>query len=228
MAEVGLFVPCYVDQLWPRAGQAAALLLEAAGVAVEVADAVCCGQVFSNAGDGPAADRVGTAWEQAYAAFAEVVVLSASCAGHLLARPGRAGRVREFCEFYAERAPARFPRPSRRVLALHTSCSALRETRSAWAAKDLLRRVDGLAVVEPRMADECCGFGGSFAASFASLSVRMGRDKVNDLLAAAPAVDGVVSADCSCMLHLRGLAPEAVPFWHVAEVLLEAQGIEAA
>jgi L-lactate dehydrogenase complex protein LldE len=88
--------------------------------------------------------------------------------------------------------------------------------------RDLLHRVPELVVCDPAQMEECCGFGGSFATTFAALSVRMGADKVAALRQAGGGVDAVVSADCSCMLHLQGLAPPGLSFHHVAEILREA------
>ena len=261
---VGFFVPCFVDQLWPQAARAAVELMEALGFELGIADAVCCGQALSNAGESAGAQHLRKLWARRHRPFSEIVVLSASCAGHLLSTscagqqverapdlPGRP-RILEWCEWFAEHAPARFPRPVQQSLALHRSCSSLRPGTSDAAAQDLLGRVDGLRVYQPEHSDECCGFGGSFATEFADLSVRMGRDKIQALEAclsspassvsskqASPelaggrcegraALDGIVSVDCSCLLHLRGIAQNALPCFHVAEVLREAVGGKAA
>lgn len=225
-AAVALFLPCFVDQLWPQAGQAAVELIEACGRRVVVAEAVCCGQVLANAGEAEEARRVREFWQGAHADSEEVVVLSASCASHLArtAEPEAGPSVREFCEWFVERSPLRFPAPVGRRIALQASCSAMRDTATADAMRDLLARVSGLQVFEPVHAEECCGFGGSFAASFADLSVRMGVDKVQHLMAAGDgAIDAIVSADCSCLIHLSGVAPQgAPPVFHVAEILREA------
>jgi L-lactate dehydrogenase complex protein LldE len=220
---VGLFVPCFVDELWPQAGRAAVELIEKLGFGVAVGEAVCCGQALSNAGEEAEARRVRALWSRAHAAFSEVVVLSASCAGYLRksAPNHQDPRVSEFCEWYSRYAPERFERPVPRRLALHSSCASLRETGTARHVRDLLDRVPGLEIAEPDQADECCGFGGSFASTFPELSVKIGRDKMANLLAAARGIDGVVSADCSCLLHLRGLASPETRFFHVAEVLRE-------
>ncbi|MFQ5504795.1 MAG: (Fe-S)-binding protein [Planctomycetota bacterium] len=218
---VGLFVPCYIDQLWPRAARAAVELVEALGFEIRIANAICCGQMFANDGNEFEAARVFGFWSREHAGFDHVVVLSASCAGFLRAK---GARVLEFCEWIVTEAPERFPRPVRRVLALHSSCSALRGTRSAWAARALLTRVAGLELSEPEHASECCGFGGTFATSFSEVSIEMGRDKIRGFFGGDRPVEGVVSADCSCLLHLKGLAPEEKKFFHVSEVLLEALG----
>ncbi|MEZ5989544.1 MAG: glycosyltransferase [Planctomycetota bacterium] len=234
MSRLALFAPCFVDQLWPEAGVAAVRLLEALGHEVALGEAACCGQVLGNAGDRREADRLRRLWAGAHAAFDEVVVLGASCLGDLRAGLGGGGpRLSEFCEWMLEHGPARFPKPLRERVAVHQSCSSLHETRTAAHLRALLGRVDGLEPHYPARVDECCGFGGSFASTFAELSVRMGRDKLADLgVVPGPDTDAgsaatapparVVSADCSCLLHLRGLAPAGARFVHVAELLAEA------
>lgn len=216
-------IPCYVDELWPRAARAAVELAEAVDIEVSVSDAVCCGQALANAGEAGSDAMRGRVLEAA-SGFDELVVLSASCGG-FLREAGRAHgvRVREWCDWFADYAPDQFPKRVDRRVALHSSCSALRSTESDWAARDLLSRVDGLVVTEPSEHDECCGFGGSFSTEFAELSIRMGSDKLAALHASNErGIDGVVSADCSCLLHLKALEKNALPCFHVAELLREA------
>ncbi|MCA8972356.1 MAG: (Fe-S)-binding protein [Planctomycetes bacterium] len=230
-SSVRFFIPCYVDELWPQAGRAAVELAEAVGFRVRVVDAVCCGQSLSNAG--AASGRLEARFEAAVGGDdSEIVVLSASCAGHLdSVRPPQARpAVVEWCEWFARHAPDRFPKRVDRCIALHGSCSALRPSRGqpsrgVAAMRDLLSRVDGLVVADPEFASECCGFGGSFATTFPELSVRMGKDKLASLRDAGRdqgPVDGIVSSDCSCLLHLRAIEGVGLPFYHVAEILRSA------
>lgn len=220
-----LFIPCYVDELWPSAAIAAVELSEAVGYRVSIEDAACCGQALDNAGESAAGARVRATLMQGNRDD-EIVVLSASCAGHLQATRSAAAsepRVREWCEWFTQHAPDEFPRSVDRRVALHSSCSSLRATRTDWAARDLLGRVRGLTVAQPESHDECCGFGGSFASEFAELSVRMGADKVRACLEAdARGVDAIVSVDCSCLLHLKAMRSHDVECLHVAEILRDA------
>lgn len=224
MGNLALFAPCFVDQLWPQAAQAAVELVEALGHEVHLTEVVCCGQVFGNSGEETRARDLTGRWLAAHEGFERVLVLGASCTGYLRARAERAG-IEDFCEWMLREGPARFPGSLARRVAVHHSCASLRETRSAGALRELLRRVPGLLVQEAARVDECCGFGGSFSAGFPELSVRMGQDKLAELVAEG-AVDSIVSADCSCLLHLRGVAEAGsgagVRFQHVAELLLEA------
>lgn len=224
MSEIGLFVPCYMDELWPQAGIAAVRLLEALGHRPVVRDPACCGQVLSNAGDPDGARTLLQRWRDGHAGLELVLVLSASCAGHLL-REDAGLPVREFCDWLEEHGPSRYPKALPGRYAYHASCASQRETRTADSTRSLLGRIEGLTLQRPAPRDECCGFGGSFATKFPELSVRMGQDRLQCLLQGQE-LDGVVSADVSCLLHLRALAPEGLRFCHVAELLAEAAGLE--
>ncbi len=241
--RVALFVPCFVDQLQPRAAVAAVELLERLGVEVVIPDgAACCGQPAANAGyerDGAAALRRTIA---ALAPHERIVVLSGSCAMHLWAHAASSGldgaavgaRVSEFCEFLhddigvdAVRAvAAEFPHR----VAVHIGCPALRGLALARPSelqiapfnkvRALMECVPGISFAELARPDECCGFGGSFSVTERAVSARMGRDRLSDYT--TNGAEAVVSTDASCLLHMGGVASRAglrLPMVHVAEVL---------
>ncbi|PIE24657.1 MAG: Fe-S oxidoreductase [Planctomycetota bacterium] len=220
MSEIGLFVPCYMDELWPQAAIAATRLLEALGHRVVIRNPVCCGQVLSNSGDEAGAKAVSQLWAREHADLDLVLILSASCTG-FLQRECSSPPIREFCAWMEEFGPERYPRPLPRRFAYHASCSSQRETQTAAATRSLLGRIEGLQLQEAAPRDECCGFGGSFATKHPQLSVRMGQDRLACLLQGKE-LDGVVSADLSCLLHLRGIAAPELRMCHVAELLWEA------
>jgi L-lactate dehydrogenase complex protein LldE len=244
--RIGLFIPCYVDQLRPSVGHAAVRLLDAAGIDFEVpAEQGCCGQPFVTAGESAQAARLGRGYVDVFAGFDVVVTPSGSCAanvrGHLphLVPTERArataAKTRELCEFLLEtkafeRFPGRFPRR----VGLHASCHALRELGHGTPsesrgparidpARTLLERIDGLELVLPSRRDECCGFGGLFSIEEEAVSGRMGEDRVADHARAGAEV--VTSTDVSCLLQLEGVARKRgtpIEFRHVAEILAEA------
>jgi L-lactate dehydrogenase complex protein LldE len=243
MAEpVTLFVPCYVDQLRPRAGVAAVELLERLGHRVEVRpDVVCCGQPFTNSGASEEGAALARRWYAGMASARAVVVLSSSCTVQLRharrdagADAGPAGapeepEVFELCEFLEARHPDGGLGRLERSVCLHSSCHGLRDSDADRHARALLGRVAGLNVLRPRRPDECCGFGGTFSTSFAALSVRMGEDRLNDILSTG--AREVIATDLSCLLHLEGIAAargERLTFRHVGEILREALGEPAA
>jgi L-lactate dehydrogenase complex protein LldE len=243
--RVGLFIPCYVDQLRPEVGLATLDLLERMGVDYAFrSDAVCCGQPFLTAGDPVRARKLAARFVAAFKGFDRVVTPSASCAATLRMRLPEliqdeeaialAGRVRELSEFLVEAGgvgvlTGRF---SHRV-GLHASCHALRELRLGAAserpgienpdpARQLLEGLAGLTIVDLKRADECCGFGGVFAVKEEAVSVRMGEDRLADHAAAGAEV--IASTDASCLLQLEGIARSQgrkLPVLHVAEILAE-------
>jgi len=71
--------------------------------------------------------------------------------------------------------------------------------------------------------EQCCGFGGTFSATFPTVSARMGNLKLEHLLAERP--DVVVSADMGCLMHVEGLARkegQTLRALHLAQVLRDA------
>jgi len=242
--RVALFIPCYVDQLYPDVGFASLELLEAHGIVAEVPEQqTCCGQVLTNRGALRAAQPLARNFEVVFGAYDYVVCPSGSCTAALRRQPhalgtapsGAASRVFELCEFLAkvvgvERAGPAFPH---RVL-LHESCHSLRELGlgqpselGAGAAllespaRRLLRLVPELTLVEPTRRDECCGFGGSFSVAEPDVSARMGTDRIDDFMAAGAEV--VTSADMSCLMHLSGLMrrqQRPARVLHIAQLLV--------
>ncbi|HET6436606.1 MAG TPA: (Fe-S)-binding protein [Anaeromyxobacter sp.] len=246
--RVALFIPCYVDQLYPGVGLATARVLERLGCEVVYPeDQTCCGQPMANAGFAAQAAPLARRFLEVFSGFEAVVCPSGSCTSMvrnhyhgLVAGDPRYGAVRaatyELCEFVAdvlkvERLPGRF---CRRV-GLHQSCHGLRELRLAAGSErrvapfdkvaSLLRSLEGLELVSLSRPDECCGFGGTFAVAEEAVSCLMGRDRIADHLRAGAEV--VTGTDVSCLMHLGGLARRTgapLAFLHVAEVMAEAMG----
>lgn len=248
--RVGLFVPCYIDQLYPDVGFASLELLKAHGVQVEVpAGPACCGQLLTNRGAVAAARPLATDFETAFSGFDYVVCPSGSCSAALhhhagwfgTPSSGAARRVYELCQFLVQvLGVERSGGPASRVrfpykVALHESCHGLRELglgrpselggmaarASASPARALLEQLPALTLVEPERTDECCGFGGSFSVVEPQVSARMGSDRLGDFERAGAEV--VTSADMSCLMHLSGLSERQgrpLRVMHVAQVLM--------
>jgi L-lactate dehydrogenase complex protein LldE len=231
MPALTLFVPCYVDWLAPGAAIAAVHVLERLGHEVEYRPSVlCCGQPLTNAGAGEPGDRVTARWFQEMRDATTVVVLSSSCTTHVwhqaqhMCGPTESSlRVFEFCQFLDDtHAHVHFGHLERTVC-LHSACHGLREGSIDRHARRVLERIEGLNVVQTERADECCGFGGTFSVSFPDLSVRMGDDRISEIVHTG--ATEVTATDASCLLHLRGIAEARgarLAFRHVAELLDEA------
>jgi L-lactate dehydrogenase complex protein LldE len=241
--KVGLFIPCYVDQLKPEVGLATVRLLEQAGCEVEFPeDQTCCGQPMANAGSARAAAKLLDRLVRIFSRFDHVVAPSASCVsmvrnhaadylGHRADLEALRPRVFELCEFLHDVVGARsFPAKFPHRVGLHPGCHGLRELRLGRSSelrvpafdkvRTLLCAVEGLTLVEPSRPDECCGFGGTFALAEHAVSGRMGRDRVGDHAAAGAEV--ITSTDVSCLLQLEGIARRTgspVRTLHVAEIL---------
>jgi len=241
--RVALFIPCYIDQLYPDVGFACLELLEAYGVQVEVpAGQTCCGQLLTNRGALRAARPLARNFQGAFAGYDHVVCPSGSCAAALRRQPeslgdasGASSSVVELCQFLVSGlgAPPRPPAFPHRV-ALHESCHALRELGLGRPselgpghglpenpARRLLRGVPEIRLVEPARSDECCGFGGSFSVVEPDVSVRMGNDRILDFERAGAQV--VTSTDMSCLMHLSGLMRRQgrpLTVMHISQVLV--------
>jgi L-lactate dehydrogenase complex protein LldE len=240
--RVALFIPCYLDQLFPQVGLAALEVLERHDVAAEFPeDQTCCGQPIANAGCSDDARPLARHMLEVFRDHSHVVCPSGSCvamvrhhyAGLLDPSEHRqlADRTFELCEFLTdvlgvERIGGRFPHR----VGLHHACHGLRELRLAGASElvassedkvaRLLRSIDGLELAELRRPDECCGFGGSFAVDEEAVSCSMGLDRVRDHRQGGAEV--ITSVDMSCLAQLEGLirrSREPMRVMHVAEIL---------
>ena len=246
--RVALFIPCYVDQLYPSVGLATARVLERLGCEVVYPEEqTCCGQPLANAGFATLAAPLARRFLDVFSEFEAVVCPSGSCTSMvrnhyhgLVGGDPRYPAVRaatyELCEFLVDVLKiARIPGRFRRRVGLHQSCHGLRELRLASGSErrvapfdkvaPLLRSLEGLELVSLSRPDECCGFGGTFAVAEEAVSCLMGRDRIADHLRAGAEL--VTGTDVSCLMHLGGLARrEGAPlaFQHVAEVLAEAMG----
>ena len=245
--RIALFIPCYVDQLYPRVGLATAQLLERLGVEVFYPEAqTCCGQPLANAGFDLDAALLARRFLKVFDGFDHVVCPSGSCTSmvrvhypQLLHDHPALARVRartfELCEFLVDvlgvtRLEGRFPH---RVL-LHQSCHGLRELglgvpserlvpRAPGKMETLLASLSGIEILEAARRDECCGFGGTFAVLEEAVSCLMGRDRLAEQVAAGAEI--VTGTDVSCLMHMEGLARrQGTPlrFCHVSEILAEA------
>lgn len=230
--RVALFLPCLTDAFDTRVAECSGRLLEAAGHGpIELpAGQTCCGQALRNGGLLKDAERLVARMAKVFTAADAVVTPSASCAAFVQRHgpPELAAKTHELASFLV--AQGFDPRerdcrwPGR--VAYHLSCHGRelrRPVQTEDAALDLLSKVGDLEVVPLPRASQCCGFGGTFATSFASVSVALGRDK----LAAASEADvtTLVANDGGCRLHLGSLDQRAatppITLKHVAEILAE-------
>lgn len=233
---VTLFIPCFVDLFYPRAGQAMVSILERLGHRVVCPESpACCGQPAFNTGYWKESQAVAVRVLEALRDAEVVVIGSGSCGAMIkvfypelfagtpheaLARQV-AAKCFEFTQFLVDKLGvtdlgARFPHR----VTYHDGCHSLREMHIYRAPRQLLARVAGLELVEmPRTV--CCGFGGTFSAKFPAISTAMGEVKCD--LAMQTGAEYIVSADGSCLMHLQGLIDRQrrpLKTIHLAEVLV--------
>ncbi|MBR6962458.1 MAG: (Fe-S)-binding protein [Prevotella sp.] len=240
--KIGLFIPCYVDAVYPEVGVATYKLLKHLGMDVTYPlNQTCCGQPMANAGFEKMAVPLAEKFEDKFKEFDYVVAPSVSCTAFVKLNYPRllkgkhecvtSGKIMDVVEFLHDvvkvnRKLGTFPHK----VSLHNSCHGVRELGLSSPSelhehkfnkiKDLLELVEGITVLEPERPDECCGFGGMFSIEETAVCAQMGKDKVERHMATGARF--VTGPDCSCLMHMAGVAKKNgldVQFKHVVEIL---------
>ena len=229
--RVALFVTCLADTLFPDVGKATVTVLERLGIEVVFpVEQTCCGQMHGNSGYPGEAAALARRFVEVFDAFDAVVTPSGSCAaqvrehfGELLDGDDRGvpARTWELSQFLTgvlgvEDVGSTFEG----TVAYHPTCHSLRVLRVGDAPLRLLRAVPGVELVELPDAEECCGFGGTFAVKNADVSTAMLDEKIAAVTASG--ADAVCACDSSCLMHIGGgLRRRGIPVRpvHLAEIL---------
>ena len=238
--KIGLFIPCYVDALYPEVGIATYKLLTSLGLEVFYPEKqTCCGQPMGNAGFQGLADNLAESFDELFKDYDYVVAPSASCAAYVkLFHPNildhecqAAKKTMDVVEFLhdvlqVKSLPGRFPHK----VSIHNSCHGVRELGLSSPSeknisrfskiRDLLQLVEGISIYEPERVDECCGFGGMFSIEEPDVSIRMGTDKIKRHMATG--AEYITGPDSSCLMHMQGIAKKqnmGIKFIHVVEIL---------
>jgi L-lactate dehydrogenase complex protein LldE len=221
--RVALFITCFNDTLFPATGQAVVTLLERLGHEVVFPEGqTCCGQMHGNTGYEAQGRSLADRWDRVFAGEEMVVSPSASCVGYIREHvPSAAGRLFELTEFLVDQlgvvdVGASFPHR----VTLHPTCHSLRLLHVGDRPWRLLSEVRGIDLVELPEADECCGFGGTFAVKNADTSMAMLGDKLRRVLDTRAEV--CTAADNSCLMHIGGALRRqraGVRTMHLAEIL---------
>jgi L-lactate dehydrogenase complex protein LldE len=202
--RVALFVTCFNDTLFPETGRATVRLLERLGCKVDFPEEqTCCGQMHFNSGYAREGLELARRFERVFAGAEAVVSPSASCVGMVREHAGTEAPVYELSEFLTgplglEDVGAYYPHR----VTWHPTCHSLRVLRVGEAPLRLLRAVKGIDLVELPEANECCGFGGTFAVKNADVSMAMLSDKLRSALDTRAEV--VAAGDNSCLMHIGG------------------------
>jgi L-lactate dehydrogenase complex protein LldE len=234
--NVQIFVPCFVDQLFPDTAFNMVKVLEKAGCTVTYnSSQTCCGQPAFNAGFWDEAKSVCTKFLKDFQGTDYIVAPSASCVGfvrnyysklfgnsslhHEVADVSK--RLFEFSEFLVQVLKVEdLGAVLNGRATYHDSCAGLRECKIKTEPRRLLERVHGLELAEMKDVETCCGFGGTFAVKFEPISIGMAEQKVEN--AVATDAQYLISTDLSCLMHLQGYINHKgypIQALHLADVL---------
>lgn len=235
--KVQLFIPCFVDQLYPQTALNMVRVLEKAGCTVSYnTNQTCCGQPAFNAGFWDDARDVCTKFLRDFSGSEPIVAPSASCVGFVRNYYGRlfenssqhnqvkaiGNNIFELSDFLVNKlGTTDFGAVLNGRATYHDSCAGLRECGIKNEPRKLLTQVAGLEIVEMNDVETCCGFGGTFAVKFEPISVAMAEQKVENALATE--AEYLISTDLSCLMHIQGYIDNKkykLKTMHLADVLV--------
>ncbi|MGI5486515.1 (Fe-S)-binding protein [Microtetraspora malaysiensis] len=237
--RVALFITCVNDTLFPGTGKATVTLLRRLGVDVAFPRAqTCCGQMHVNTGYREEGVRLARHFAEVFGGYDAVVVPSGSCGAMVREQYPRLApaateevvpKVYELSEFLIDvlgvtDVGAYFPHR----VTYHPTCHSLRGLHLGDRPLRLLRNVRGLELVPLPGAEECCGFGGTFAVKNPAISAAMCADKVGNVMATGAEV--LCAADNSCLMHIGGTLTRqktGVKIMHLAEILAATEAADA-
>jgi L-lactate dehydrogenase complex protein LldE len=234
--NVQIFIPCFIDQLYPQVAFNMIKVLKKVGCTVSYnSNQTCCGQPAFNAGYWQESKDVCNKFMSDFSGADYIVAPSASCVGflrnyypklfdtasnHKVAMDiGK--RIFEFSDFLVnilkvEDLGATFNAKA----TYHDSCAGLRECHIKQEPRKLLNNVKGLELIEMNDVETCCGFGGSFAVKFEPISIAMADQKIEN--AHATNAEYIISTDMSCLMHIDGRIKNIgsnIKVLHLADVL---------
>lgn len=234
--QVEMFIPCFVDQLYPQTAANLKRLLEKVGLEVFYnKEQTCCGQMAFNSGYWDEARILGEKLVKELSGNRPVIAPSASCIGmvknyypeffhnsslHLQYRQLQQN-IFEVTDYLVNvlkvsELGASFPHK----VTWHDACAALREYGIKEEPRKLLSHVEGLELIEMAETDTCCGFGGTFAVKNEPISIAMGQQKIE--FALATGAEYIASTEASCLMHLQGIiAHDKLPLKtiHIVDIL---------
>lgn len=236
--KVSLFITCLSDAMYPKVGEAMARLLARYGVELEFPKVqTCCGQPSYNSGYWDETRAAAKTILKAFNNSGFVVAPSGSCTymiHHYLElfkdEPEWLESARrleqktyEFTQFMVQvlgvtDVGASFPH----TVTYHPSCHGTRLLGVKEEPMKLLGSVKGLQLVPLPFAEDCCGFGGTFAVKMPDISGAMVTEKVDHIRETEAEV--LVGLDMACLMNIAGnlrYRKEPVRVMHLAELLYE-------
>lgn len=233
---VDIFIPCFIDQIYPQTAFNMIKILEKVGCTVNYnPNQTCCGQPAFNGGYWDQCKDVGEKFIKDFPNDRYIVSPSASCVGmvknyypemfHNSVLHNESKTIQknifELSDFLVNILKvtdlgARFDG----IATYHDSCAALREVGVKQEPRTLLANVKGLELREMNDTETCCGFGGTFSIKYESIAVGMAEQKINNAIDTK--ADIIISTDGSCLMHLDGYMKKQgkqMKVMHLADVL---------
>lgn len=233
---VDIFIPCFIDQIFPETGFNMVKVLEKVGCGVNYnPEQTCCGQPAFNAGYWADCKEVGEKFIKEFQNDRYIISPSASCVGmiknyypemfHNSVLHNEYKQVQkniyEFSDFLVNVLKiTNIGATLNGVATYHDSCAALREYGVKREPRILLEKVKGLELREMKDVETCCGFGGTFSAKYEPIAVGMTEQKVNNALETGAEI--IISTDSSCLMHMDGYMKKQnkkLKIMHLADVL---------
>lgn len=235
--EIDVFIPCFIDQLYPQTAASCIAALEKAGCKVNYnPEQTCCGQPAFNSGYWKEAKTMAIKFLNDFSEARTIVSPSASCSGfiknyyerllkeeksYLRRLEQLAPRIFEFSDFLVNQLHfTNFEATFNHRVTFHDSCAGLREYGIKEEPRKLLQKVQGLELIEMEDTTTCCGFGGTFAAKFHHISAAMTEQKIEYALNTG--AEYIISTEASCLMNLEAYIKKQklpVKTIHLADVL---------
>lgn len=233
---VDIFVPCFVDQIFPDTAFSMIKVLEKLDIEVRYnTNQTCCGQLSFNTGFWDDAKTIGSKFINDFSNDRYIVAISASCVGYIrnyfpilfhntafhLEYKRIQKNIFEFTDFLVNVLKVQNVGASfNGVITYHDSCAALREYGIKEQPRILLQNVKGIELREMEESEVCCGFGGTFSIKNEPISIAMAQQKIQNAINTG--AEYIVSTEASCLMHLDGyIKRQKIPIstMHIADIL---------
>ena len=243
--KIGLFIPCFMNELYPNICKATYKLLKDQGLQIEYPlSQTCCGQPMANSGCSKDVKKLAIEFVNTFKDFDYIVAPSGSCVSMVKEHYAPffdndkdynkvKASIYEVCEFLhdiikIENINFNISFPHK--VGVHNSCHGHRILKLATASelnipydsklKNLLNKISDINLVTLRREDECCGFGGTFSVQEEAVSVAMGKDRIKDHINSSAQI--ITGADMSCLMHMDGIInrdKNPIKVMHIVEIL---------
>ena len=241
---IGLFIPCFMNELYPEASMATLKLLEKLKFNVEYPmEQTCCGQPMANSGCAQDTEKLAYRFVNTFKDYDYIVAPSGSCVTMVKEHyepffndDKNYNKIKtsiyEITEFLHDIAKIdKLDSKFNYKVGVHNSCHGHRVLKLGSASElnitpfnklnNLLSLVEGIELVELNREDECCGFGGTFCVTEEAISVAMGKDRIKDHMDSN--VEIMTGADMSCLMHMQGIInrdKNPIKVMYISEILL--------